>query len=219
MQKNFIQKIHNSTKRNYFKRMNPKKFKYIDKAKKYGKNYWDGSRFEGYGGYYYIPGYWTNVAKKILKNYKLKKNANLLDIGCGKGFLIYELKKLRPDLNIFGADLSSYALKHAIGKKIIKYIKHKAQKKFNFNSNYFDLVLSLGTLHNLKIFELFKSLKEIKRISKKSYIMVESYRNSKELVNLQCWALTCETFLSKSEWIWLFNHLNYKGDYEFIYFE
>ena len=49
--------------------------------------------------------------------------------------------------------------------------------------------------------------------------MVESYRNSRELVNLQCWALTCESFFSKEEWLWLFNDLGYTGDYEFIYFQ
>ncbi len=219
MQKKFIQKTHNSTKRNYFKRMNLSKFKKIDNAKKYSKKYWDGSRSEGYGGYHYIPGYWTNVAKKILKNYKLKKNANLLDIGCGKGFLIYEIKKLRPDLNIVGTDISTYALKNAIGKNKIKYCKHRAQDKFKYKSKFFDLAISLGTLHNLELFDLKKSLEEIMRISKKSYIMVESYRNSKELVNLQCWALTCETFFSMNEWIWFFKNSGYKGDYEFIYFK
>ena len=146
--------------------MNSSKFKKIDNAKKYSKKYWDGSRSEGYGGYYYIPGYWTNVAKKILKNYKLKKNANLLDIGCGKGFLIYEIKKLRPDLNIVGTDISTYALKNAIGKNKIKYYKHRAQDKFKYKSKFFDLAISLGTLHNLELFDLKKSLEEIKRISK-----------------------------------------------------
>jgi len=219
MKKNFIQKTHNLTNRNYFKRMNSKKFQKINNAKKYSKKYWDGNRNEGYGGYYYIPGYWTNVAKKILKNYKLKKNANLLDIGCGKGFLIYEIKKLRPDLNITGTDISTYALRNAIGKNKIKYYKQKAQDKFQYKSKFFDLTISLGTLHNLELFDLKKSLEEISRISKKSYIMVESYRNSKELVNLQCWALTCETFFSTNEWIWFFKNTSYKGDYEFIYFK
>ena len=42
--------------------------------------------------------------------------------------------------------------------------------------------------------------------------------NEKELFNLQCWALTCQSFFSKDEWIWIFDEFGYKGDYEFIYF-
>ena len=219
MKKNFIQKIHTASDRNYLKRMNLKKPEIMKEAKKYSKNYWDGSRSEGYGGYHYIPGYWTGVASKLINFYKLKKNAKILDIGCGKGFLIYEMKKLRPDLDILGVDISAYALKLAKGKKIIKYKKQKAQDKFNYKNKYFDLVISLGTLHNLELFDLKKSLVEVSRIAKKSYVMVESYNNDLELFNLQCWALTCESFFSKNEWEWLFRTLKFKGDYEFIYFK
>ena len=81
------------------------------------------------------------------------------------------------------------------------------------------LVISLGCLHNLKIFELAVALKEIERVSKKSYIMLESYRNDRELFNLQCWALTCESFFDLDEWIWIYDHFVYTGDYEFIFFE
>ena len=77
----------------------------------------------------------------------------------------------------------------------------------------------MGCFHNLRIFELEKALSELDRVSKNSYLMVESYRNEQELFNLQCWALTCESFFDKEEWIWLFNKFDYNGDYEFIYFE
>ncbi len=217
--KNFIQKIHNSSKRNYLKRMNLKKPIIMKEAKKYSKKYWDGSRSEGYGGYKYIPGYWRGLAKKLINFYKLKKKAKILDIGCGKGFLLYEIYKLRPDLDITGVDISNYALNLAIGKRKIKYKQHKAQNKFNYKDNHFDLVISIGALHNLEIFNVKKAIDEISRISKNSYIMVESYKNDLELFNLQCWALTCETFFSKTEWEWLFKFLKFKGDYEFIYFK
>ena len=89
-----------------------------------------------------------------------------------------------------------------------------------YNKNKeFDLVISLGCLHNLKIFEIVKSLEEIQRVGTQAYIMVESYRDEKELFNLQCWALTCETFLYPDEWKWFFKKNNYSGDFEFIYFE
>ena len=93
------------------------------------------------------------------------------------------------------------------------------EKKFHLKKKNFDLVISLACLHNLKIHELEKSIKEIERVGKKSYIMVEGYRNDKELFNLQCWALTAETFFDDTEWKWLFSKCGFKGDYEFIYFE
>ena len=101
----------------------------------------------------------------------------------------------------------------------IKYFVGKAENRLNFKKNYFDLVISLGTLHNLEIFNLKKALNEISRVSKNSYVMVESYRNESEMFNLQCWALTCESFFSRKEWLWIFKEFDYKGDYEFIYFE
>ena len=90
---------------------------------------------------------------------------------------------------------------------------HKPYKKKSF-----DLVISLATLHNLKLFDLANSIEEIERVGKKKYIMVESFKNDKQLFNLQCWALTCQTFLSVKEWIWLYKKIKYKGDYEFIFF-
>ena len=97
--------------------------------------------------------------------------------------------------------------------------KRKAQELLPYGDEEFDLVISLGTLHNLRIFELQKALAEMERVGRQGYLMVESYRNEQELFNLQCWALTAETFLDKEEWIWLYDHFGYKGDYEFIYFE
>ena len=94
-----------------------------------------------------------------------------------------------------------------------------ARKKFPFKNNHFDLVISLACLHNLKVYELEKSIKEIQRVGKRAYIMVEGYRNEQELFNLQCWALTAETFFDDDEWKWIFNKCKYTGDFEYIYFE
>ncbi len=219
MRKNYISKLHTSTKRNYLKRMVDNKVFCMSQAKKYGKKYWDGSRRFGYGGYKYIPGRWKNVAKKLIKNYNLKAGSRILDVGCGKGFLLHEMIKIEPKLNIFGFDKSVYALKKAFKNKNIKLFKHNAEKKFPFKSNYFDLVISLATLHNLKIYDLEKSINEIERVGKKKYIMVESYKNDRQLFNLQCWALTCQSFLSTDEWLWMYKKNKYSGDYEFIYFD
>ena len=216
--KNFISKLHNSTKRDYVSRMIDNKVHCMKISKKYDKEYWDGKRRFGYGGYKYIPDRWTNVAKSLIKNYKLNNNSSILDVGCGKAFLLYEIKKLLPKIKICGFDISKYGL-NSSKKEIKKFLfVHKAQNKYPFKNKQFDLVISLGCLHNLKIFEIKKALNEIQRVGKKSYLMLESYRNEKELFNLQCWALTCESFFDQKEWIWIYNHFGYTGDYEFIYF-
>lgn len=214
-----VTKLHKSTKRNYLERMINQKINSMKKARKYEFDYWDGDRKFGYGGYKYIPGRWTWVARSLIKRYNLTNNSRILDVGCGKGFILFEIKKILPDLKVYGFDISKHALKNA-KEEIKQYLfLHNAKKKFPFKDKYFDLVISLACLHNLKIFELETSLKEIQRVGKKSYIMVEGYRNEKELFNLQCWALTAETFFDDNEWKWLFQKCGYRGDFEFIYFE
>ena len=219
MEKSFITKVHNSTKRNYIERMINDKIHCMKIAKKYSFDYWDGNRKYGYGGYRFIPGRWTNIAKKIIKDYKLNNKSSILDLGCGKGYLLYEIKHILPNIKILGLDYSKYAIINS-KKEIKKYLKVRdIRKKFSFKKNQFDLVLSLGALHNFELSDLMKTIKEINRIGKKKYIMVEAYRNDTEQFNLQCWALTCQTFLSKREWINLYKYLNYNGDFEFIYFK
>ena len=215
----FVNKLHHSSKRNYLKRMNNQKVKGMQIASKYGYDYWDGNRRYGYGGYKYIPGRWTSVAKKLIKNYSLNNNSHIFDVGCGKAYLLYEIKLLLPKIKIYGFDISSYAIKKS--KNIVRknLFVHNAKNKFPYKDKKFDLAISLATLHNLSINELFSCIKEIERVAKKKYIMVESYNNFQELFNLQCWALTCKSFYSINDWNWIFKTNKYKGDFEFISFK
>ena len=211
--------LHKSTKRNYIKRMTDNKVHFMKLAKKYSKDYWDGSRKSGYGGFRYIPDHFKPLAKKIIKIYNLNNASRILDIGCGKGFLLYEIKKILPKISISGFDISKYAINKS-PENLRKFLKvGDAKKKFNYKNTKFDLAISLGCIHNLEIFDIKNFLSEIMRVSNQQYIMTESYRNEKELFNLQCWALTCETFLSPKEWIWIFKEFKYNGDYELIFFE
>ena len=97
--------------------------------------------------------------------------------------------------------------------------RYRAQDPFPWGDQHFDLVISLGCLHNLRIFELSSAVGEIERVGRNKYIMVESYRNEQELFNLECWALTAEAFFDTASWIWLYTWFGYTGDFEFIYFE
>ena len=135
-----------------------------------------------------------------------------------KSFSSYEIKNILSDIRILGLDISEHAIKEA-PENIAENLKvFDARKKLPFKNNEFDLVISINTLHNFKIHDLKTSLSECERVGKKKYLVVEGYRNENELFNLQCWALTCESFFSEDEWKWIFDQFGYTGDYEFIYF-
>lgn len=213
-----INALHTKTSREYLPRMNDDKVACMLKAKAYGYDYWDGERRFGYGGYTY-DGRWAVVAQKLIETYNLKEDASILDIGCGKGFLMYELKKLLPKCRIVGFDSSSYALLHA-KEEIKEHIyQYDAARTLGYSQNEFDLCYSINVLHNLPLYDLKHALQEMSRVGKNCFFTTESYRNEQELFNLQCWALTCESFFSPKEWEWIFQEFGYKGDYEFIYFE
>jgi SAM-dependent methyltransferase len=217
--RNFVTELHQATKRNYLARMLDNKVKCMKIAKQYGKDYWDGDRRYGYGGYKYIPERWKSVAQGLIKTYHLGPGSKILDVGCGKGFLLHEMLLLEPELSIIGFDISEYGISCA--SELVKpyLFKHDAQSRYPFSNKEFDLVISLSTLHNLSIFDLQAALSEIERVGKQAYVMIESYQNEQELFNLQCWALTCESFFDREEWIFLYKHFGYTGDYEFIYFQ
>lgn len=210
--------LHKRTSREYLPRMNDDKLEAVAVAKRYGVEFWDGSRRYGYGGYTY-DGRWKAVAEKLVDLYGLPEDARILDVGCGKAHLLYELKLLLPRAEIVGFDISAHGIATAKEEVRDSLTLYRAQDAYPYGDDHFDLVLSLAALHNLRLFELKPALAEIERVGRNKFIMVESYRNERELFNLQCWALTCESFFDTAEWIWLFNHFGYTGDYEFIYFE
>jgi ubiquinone/menaquinone biosynthesis C-methylase UbiE len=214
----YVTQLHQSTSRNYIDRMMDDKVHCMKKAKEYEADYWDGDRRFGYGGYKYLAGRWKPVAQALIKNYNLTNESSVLDVGCGKGYLLYEMKLLLPNLRISGFDISNHGIATAKQEVKEQLFIHRAQDSFPFQKDEFDLAISLGCLHNLRIFELEIALKEMERVASSSYLMLESYRDEQEQFNLQCWALTCESFFDTKEWIWLFEHFGYKGDYEFIYF-
>ena len=216
---NFVTPLHQATERAYIDRMVDDKVNCMLKAKEYEFDYWDGDRRFGYGGYKYLAGRWKPVAEAFIDKYSLTNNSSVLDVGCGKAYLLYELILLLPDHRVKGFDISKHGLNEAKENLKEDLFIHKAQDSYPFEDNEFDLVISLGCLHNLRIFELKTALGEIERVGKSGYVMLESYRNELEQFNLQCWALTCESFFDKEEWEWIYNHFGYTGDYEFIYFE
>lgn len=215
----FMSELHKATKRDYIGRViSDDKAACAKIAKEYGFDYWDGDRKYGYGGYHY-DGRWRSVAKKLADYYQLKAGQKILDVGCGMAHLLYELSQEVPGLIVYGIDISQYALEHA-KQEVRDRLQYAKAQELPFGNNEFDLVISLATLHNLKIYDLKKAVEEINRVSKKnSYIMVESFRNDREEVNMLYWQLTCASYYSVDEWEWLYHEWGYKGDYSFIFFE
>ncbi len=216
-----IQKIHRKTGRNYL----AERVLHCDKAacaniaKKFGKDYWDGDRKYGYGGYHY-DGRWRPLAKKLAKRYRLKHGHCVLDVGCGKGYLLYELTQVVPGLEVRGIDVSRYAISHA-KKEVKPFLKTGNATQLPFKDKAFDLVVSINTLHNLYIYDLKKGIQEIERVGKgkAKYLVMDAYRNEREKVNLMYWQLTCECFYTPKEWEWLLKEYGYSGDFGCIYYE
>ncbi|MEG3641239.1 class I SAM-dependent methyltransferase [Magnetococcus sp. PR-3] len=216
----FLSEYHNRTKRDYVQRvLEHDKAECTRMARQWGYEYWDGPRQYGYGGYHY-DGRWLKLAQNLAKHYGLKAGDRVLDVGCGKGFLMYELTQAVPGIEVVGIDISPYALAHA-KEEVKEQIILGHAKKLPFEDDSFDLVFSNTTLHNLQLPELDQSIREIERVGKggNKLICVESYRNDQEKVNLLYWQLTCETFFSPDEWVWLYNQCGYQGDWDFIFFE
>lgn len=215
----FLNTVHNRTKRDYLARVTEH-----DKAdcavisKQFGFEYWDGERHHGYGGYTY-DGRWRSVADEMAARYGLKAGDRILDVGCGKGFLLYEFTEAVPGVEVVGLDISDYAIEHA-KEEVKPFLEQGHAKSLPYEDDSFDLVVSFTTLHNLQVYDLFSAVREMERVGRQDKcIIVDSYRDERERINLMYWQLTCEAFYRPREWKWLFDECGYTGDYGFIYFE
>jgi len=190
-------------KRNVNSRNEFKTKEVINISKKYSFDYWDGDRKYGYGGYKY-DGRWRSVAKDIISHYELKDNDKILDVGCGKGFLVKDLLLENRNLNVFGLDISRYALDNC-PEEIIGKLHYGSADNLPFPNNSFDLVISINTIHNLNRKRASIALSEMQRVTKK---------NEKQKEIFEQWVLTAEFYDYPNGWIKLFNEAGYKGDYD-----
>ena len=184
-------------------------------ARKFDKEYFDGDRKYGYGGFYYNPKFWTKTVELFIQKYNLNSDSSVLDVGCGKGFMLVDLLKAIPSLTIAGIDISSYAITHA--NDIVKSKLAVANcMNLPFADKSFDLVISINTVHNLERLECINSIKEIERVKKRySYIVVDGWDTNVEKESLLSWVLTAKTMLSTPDWEKLFEEAGYTGDYSF----
>ncbi len=203
---------HPITNRDYDKRAEEKTPEIVSIAKQFGKDFFDGDRKCGYGGYKY-DGRWKAVAKRMKEYYNLPDDAAILDVGCAKGFLLYDFKELMPDCTIAGVDVSKYVIENAM-ETVKPVLRVASAERLPYPEKSFDLVISINSIHNLPIEQLKIALREVERVSREnSYITVDAWRNDQERDNLYKWVLTAETMMHVDEWKKLFDEVGYTGDY------
>ena len=205
-------------KRNIAKRAEAKNPAVVAIAKQYGEMYWDGPRDYGYGGYRY-DGRWRPVARDIIAHYGLKPGMRVLDIGCGKGFLVKDLMLECAGLEAFGIDVSLYAIQHA-SEELAGRLHLGSADELPFPDRSFDCVISLNTIHNLPRQRAIKAMAEMERVSKgSSFVVVDSYRTPEQREIFESWVLTAEFHDYPDGWIKLFSEAGYRGDWNWTIIE
>jgi len=201
------------SQRNLLERLESKSGEIRSTARRFDFEYFDGERTHGYGGFSYNPKYWSGVVQDFIKEYELTSESSVLDVGCAKGFFLYDLKQAVPGIKITGLDISEYAIKNAL--QDVKDDLHVGNAtQLNFSDSAFDLVVSINTIHNLNREDCKIALKEIERVSKgHSFITVDAYRNSEERARMEAWNLTALTMMSDIEWKSFFEEAGYTGDF------
>lgn len=191
----------------------------LQTARRFGREYFDGDRLYGYGGYYYDPKFWTPTARRLHQHYELAPGSSILDVGCAKGFLLHDLKRLYPDLAVTGIDISNYAIEHAT-PEIKPYVQVGDATLLPFPDRSFDLVVSINTVSNPTLEQCKQAIREVMRVSRgRSFITVHAWRTEKQRENLQKWNLTALTSLHVSDWEKIFAEINYTGDYYYWFAE
>jgi SAM-dependent methyltransferase len=198
--------------RNIEARASSKTADVIEVARQYGFEYWDGDRKYGYGGYHY-DGRWQAVAERLITHYELDQSAKVLDVGCGKGFLVKDLVSAKTPIDAYGIDISDYAIQCS-PEEVAGRLQRGSAERLPFPDSFFDLVVSFNTLHNLERDGVVLALREINRVSRgKSFVQVDSYETEDQKNLFEAWVLTAKFHDFPDGWLELFKLAGYSGDY------
>ena len=201
------------TKRNLEERIASKTDSDRSLARQFGRDFFDGNRNHGYGGFNYSSRFWQPVIPTFQQHWNLDKNSFVLDVGCAKGFMMHDLAELIPEITVKGIDISEYAIEHAMDN-IKSHVQVACATKLPFPDKSFDITISINTVHNLEREECAKALQEVERVSRKgSFITVDAYRTQDEKKRMDAWNLTAKTIMSVEEWVQFFKEVGYTGDY------
>jgi SAM-dependent methyltransferase len=182
-------------------------------ARRFEKDFFDGDRRHGYGGFSYMPRFWQPVIPTFQDYWKLNESSSVLDVGCAKGFMMYDMSQLIPGIAVKGIDVSQYAIDNAI-ETMRPHVQVGNATALPFADKSFDIVISINTIHNLDRDGCAQALREIERVARRgSFITVDAYRNDEERDRMYAWNLTAKTIMSVDEWVAFFKEVGYSGDY------
>ncbi len=182
-------------------------------AREFGEAFFDGDRSHGYGGFNYNARFWEPVVPDFRAHWDLKPGDKLLDVGCAKGFMMYDLQRMIPGLEVYGIDVSEYAIENA-KEEVRDRCQVASAIELPFDDKSMDVVISITTVHNLDGNDLVKALQEIERVARRgSFITIDAYRSDEEKEAMFAWNLTAKTIMHVEEWKQLFQDVGYTGDY------
>ncbi len=201
------------TKRNVDERGQTKSEEDRAIARRFGKEFFDGDRRHGYGGFNYMPRFWQPVIPTFQQHFGLSASSSVLDVGCAKGFMLHDMAELIPGITVKGVDVSDYAIEHAIDD-MKPHVSVASATKLPFADKSFDVVISINTVHNLVRDDCATALREIERVARKgAFITVDAYRDDEEKRRMMAWNLTAQTIMHVNEWKAFFAEIGYTGDY------
>ena len=182
-------------------------------SSQFGREYFDGDRLFGYGGYHYDPRFWQETVRRFRDYYQLSDDARILDVGCAKGFMLHDFQELMPTATVAGIDISEYAIGNSL-ESVRPFLRIGNAKELPYESKSFDLVTAINVVHNLSLEDCRQAMREIQRVSRgNSFVVVDAYRTPTEKVRLESWIVTCRTYMHTDEWKQLFRDVGYTGDY------
>ena len=182
-------------------------------ARRFGKEFFDGDRSHGYGGFSYYPRFWQSTIPTFQQHYGLTAGSSVLDVGCAKGFMLHDMAQLIPGIVVKGIDISAYAIENAI-EDMRPHVQVGDARALAFPDKSFDVVISINTINNLERGECAQALREIERVKRNgAFITVDAYRTEEEKQRMYAWNLTARTIMSVDEWVTFFREVGYTGDY------
>jgi ubiquinone/menaquinone biosynthesis C-methylase UbiE len=202
-----------TSKRNLKARRDGKSAEVVRLSREFGELYFDGPREYGYGGYRY-DGRWVPVARDIVAHFNLKSGDRVLDVGCAKGFLVKDLLTVCPGLEVFGVDISTYALTHC-EPEVIGRLHRGSADDLPFPDNSFNAVISINTVHNLDRAGCVQALREMERLAPgRGFLRVDSYSTPEQRALFEEWVLTARFHDYPGGWMSMFEQAGYTGDYD-----